>query len=515
MPELPEVEVLRRSLEPRLVGRRVERVGVSNPALRERVSRADLERRLNGRRIISMRRRAKYLLADASGDVTLVVHLGMSGRLSLLPADAPRHRHEHVSIYVDRGERLAFRDPRRFGLLMALPTASLETDRHFRDLGVEPLGEELSGARLRTLANRRRGPVKGFVMNANLVVGVGNIYASEALFQAGVHPRRSVARIAPARWDTLASAIRDVLGSGYRGGRHDAQRLSRHQWSRGLLQGLIGGLRTGGRTLQAVRAVDSAHRAGGSQHLLLSGLPEVGCVTEAVLIDMGGVILDMRSSNGVPSGQLDHRGRQALLRRLGGGLEAQDLERIVFEPWRLEYRQRYRRGREADLAPYLSELRRRGGSRLSDMELLEVWFAPYGESLRAMPGAVDAVEALRQRGLKVAVVSNVPLPGELYRVVLEREGFDGLVNTFRFSYDSGHRKPSPFMLRSALGELGVTRAAAVMVGDRQQSDVAAGRAAGVGTIWIRSEHAQGPAPDWTLPSISLLPELIERIGPSG
>jgi len=206
------VEVLRRSLEPRLIGRCVQRVEVHDGRLREKTSKRRLEARLIGRRVVSLRRRAKYLLNDLSGDETLVVHLGMSGRLSLLPAALERQDHEHVSIYLDGEQRLAFRDPRRFGLLLALPTATLADDRRFRHLGLEPLGGELTGAELRRLAAGRRGPVKNFLMNCSLLVGVGNIYASEALFEAGIHPARSVARIAPPRWDRLAEAVRGVLG---------------------------------------------------------------------------------------------------------------------------------------------------------------------------------------------------------------------------------------------------------------------------------------------------------------
>lgn len=234
---------------------------------------------------------------------------------------------------------------------------------------------------------------------------------------------------------------------------------------------------------------------------------------DAVLLDMGGVLLDMGASNGVPPSQLDFRGRQALLRLLDGGssLSLEDLEPIVFGPWRREYRRRHVRGREAEIAPHLDELRRRTGSRRGDLELLAAWFGPFGESLRPLPGALDAVQALRGLGLQLALVSNVPLPGALYREVLDRGGFAELIDTFRFSYDSGHRKPSPFMLRSALRELEVAADRAVMVGDRKESDVAAGRAAGTGTIWIRSEHSHGPEPDWTLPSIGALPELLNRI----
>ncbi len=211
MPELPEVEVLRRSLEPVLVGERIERLRVWNPALREPVDSRALARRCKGRRVLGLRRRAKYLWIDLEGDSTLVVHLGMSGRLTLVAAEEPRQNHEHVAFFLESGRRLRFRDPRRFGLVLALPTAGLDGDRHFAHLGVEPLGGELDGDRLRELTVGRRGPVKSFLLNGQIVVGVGNIYASEALFQAGIHPGRSVARISLARWKALADAVREVL----------------------------------------------------------------------------------------------------------------------------------------------------------------------------------------------------------------------------------------------------------------------------------------------------------------
>ncbi len=135
----------------------------------------------------------------------------MSGRLTLEPAAAPAARHEHVAFRLGNGRRLAFRDPRRFGLVLALPTRRLAADPHFAHLGIEPLGPELTGDRLRRLAHGRRGPVKGFLMDGRLVVGVGNIYACEALHRAGIHPRRSVARIAAARWRRLAAAVRATL----------------------------------------------------------------------------------------------------------------------------------------------------------------------------------------------------------------------------------------------------------------------------------------------------------------
>jgi formamidopyrimidine-DNA glycosylase len=212
MPELPEVEVLRRSLEPRLVGRELAGAWSGGRRLREPVPAVALAELL-GRCIVALRRRAKYLLVDFSGGVTVAFHLGMSGRLTLEPAGAPRHRHEHVALALAGGERLRLVDPRRFGLVLVLPGAGLEGDRHFRHLGPEPLAEGFSGGTLQHAASGRRGPVKTLLMDASVVAGVGNIYASEALHRAGIHPRRSVGRIGVERWRRLAAAVREVLAA--------------------------------------------------------------------------------------------------------------------------------------------------------------------------------------------------------------------------------------------------------------------------------------------------------------
>jgi formamidopyrimidine-DNA glycosylase len=210
MPELPEIEVLRRSLEPLLPGDVIEGVSVHNAALRERVQPRVLARRARGR-IEGLRRRSKYLLIDLQGGSTLAIHLGMSGRLTLVAAAAPPEPHEHVSFRLRSGRRLRLRDPRRFGLVLALPTAGLPADPHFAHLGVEPLDGAFSGELLRGRAAGRRGPVKSFLMDARIVVGIGNIYATEALFGAGIHPARSVGRIAAASWDRLAQSAVAVL----------------------------------------------------------------------------------------------------------------------------------------------------------------------------------------------------------------------------------------------------------------------------------------------------------------
>jgi len=194
-----------------MVGDTVETVDVRERRLREPVRTAALRRHLTGRRLVEIGRRAKYLLLHFEGGSTLVVHLGMSGRLTLAPADAPREPHEHAAFRLASGRKLRFRDPRRFGVLFALPTASIATDRHFRALGLEPLDEGFSATAFAFAGRRRSCAVKAMLMDASVVVGVGNIYASEALHRAGIHPTRSVARISRARWDRLAAAVVAVL----------------------------------------------------------------------------------------------------------------------------------------------------------------------------------------------------------------------------------------------------------------------------------------------------------------
>ena len=143
--------------------------------------------------------------------------------------------------------------------------------------------------------------------------------------------------------------------------------------------------------------------------------------------------------------------------------------------------------------------------------MLGAWFRPYGEMLVAFDGAADTLRELRRRGLRVGLVSNVPMPGVLYRKILERDGLAESIETFHFSYDDGHRKPSPAMIRHALTALDITPEAALMVGDRRESDIASGRAAGVTTVWLRREDAGGPSPDHTIDELSELPALIERL----
>ena len=217
MPELPEIEVLKRSLEPHLVGRRFERVAVRAKELREPLDRRALSG-VKGRTVLGLRRRSKYLLIDLDGSAragdrpkTLVVHLGMSGRLTLVAPEEPREAHLHLVFGLDDGRELRFRDPRRFGLVFVAPTETLDSDRRFSRLGREPLTPALDGAELAAIAAGLTAPAKAFLMDAHRLVGVGNIYATEALFRAGIRPDRSVAKLGPARFDRLASAVVAVL----------------------------------------------------------------------------------------------------------------------------------------------------------------------------------------------------------------------------------------------------------------------------------------------------------------
>ena len=185
MPELPEVETTRRSLLPALQGHRVTQVIVHEHRLRWPVP-SELSA-LRGQRIDALERRGKYLLMRTRAG-TALVHLGMSGSLRLARPDTARRPHDHIELALDSGWLVRFHDPRRFGCFLWLTTPP-QTHPLLADLGPEPLEEGFDGPYLFTLS-RRRAPVKSFIMDSHVVVGVGNIYANEALFKAGIHPLR-------------------------------------------------------------------------------------------------------------------------------------------------------------------------------------------------------------------------------------------------------------------------------------------------------------------------------------
>ena len=207
MPELPEVETSRRGIEPYLVGERIDSIDIRERRLRWPIAR-EVDTRLPGATVTSVDRRAKYLLLKTA-EGTAIIHLGMSGSVYIVEQGTPAGVHEHFDLNLASGQALRYRDPRRFG---SLHWADNPADHWLlRDLGPEPLGPDFGGEYLWEKSRGRKVAVKPFIMNAAIVVGVGNIYASEALFIAGIHPRRAAGRIALQRYEMLADAIRHVL----------------------------------------------------------------------------------------------------------------------------------------------------------------------------------------------------------------------------------------------------------------------------------------------------------------
>ena len=208
MPELPEVETIRRGLDRRLRGARIGRVEVYESRLRRPLDAAGIAV-LHGRRIEHVGRRGKYLLFDVGDGLCWLVHLGMSGRLVLGPPGRPRVPHEHVRVSFDPPAALVYADPRRFGLMRVGQTGDLE---ELGFLGPEPLGEEFGAETLRKRLRASCREIKTALLDQRLVAGIGNIYANEILFRAGVRPTRRAFRLRGADYARLAEATRAVLG---------------------------------------------------------------------------------------------------------------------------------------------------------------------------------------------------------------------------------------------------------------------------------------------------------------
>ena len=214
MPELPEVETSRRGIEPHIIDTRVSRVLIRNRSLRWPVSR-DVDRNLPGQTISSVTRRAKYLLINTKNG-SAILHLGMSGSVFIVDRDTPARVHDHVDITFDSGKILRFRDPRRFGSLHWSKQALQH--KLLKSLGPEPLDDYFDGDYLWAQSRGRSVSIKQFIMNAKIVVGVGNIYASESLFLAGINPKRTAGRVSRSRYQKLAAVIKDVLGKAIKAG---------------------------------------------------------------------------------------------------------------------------------------------------------------------------------------------------------------------------------------------------------------------------------------------------------
>lgn len=210
MPELPEVETIRRGIEPHVLGRTINHVVVRDARLRWPVAK-DFGASITGKKILVAARRGKYLLLQLDNSDRILIHLGMSGRLFVLKLGHPLQKHDHVDLELSGGVLLRFQDPRRFGAVLNWP-AHEATHPLLDNMGPEPFSDEFSGDYLFELSRGRSLPVKSFVMDGRVVVGAGNIYAAESLFRAGIRPGKAAGKVTRAQYQLLARKIRAVLG---------------------------------------------------------------------------------------------------------------------------------------------------------------------------------------------------------------------------------------------------------------------------------------------------------------
>lgn len=231
MPELPEVETVRMGLLPVLEGHNFVRVETRRAGLRVPFPK-DFAKRLTGRHVKRLWRRAKYLLAELDQGETLVIHLGMSGRMSVTAAGTERKlgqyvydvalpepgKHDHVVLETDTPARIVFTDHRRFGLMTLIDTATIEDDKLFKGLGVEPLSDAFDAAYLAKALKGKKTPIKSALLDQRVIAGIGNIYACEALFRAGISPKRLAAKVSKASLALLLAAIKAVLKEAIKAG---------------------------------------------------------------------------------------------------------------------------------------------------------------------------------------------------------------------------------------------------------------------------------------------------------
>jgi len=218
MPELPEVETVRSGLAPSMEGHVIARADVNRPDLRWPFP-ENMAARLTGTRVTSLRRRSKYVLADLDTGETLIIHLGMSGRMTVSgdPLGQFHHthpapeKHDHVVLHMDSGARITFNDPRRFGAMDLVPTATLEDHWLIAKIGPEPLGNAFNETYLAARLKGRNTPIKTALLDQRIVAGLGNIYVCEVLHRTGINPTRKAGSLSRARVATLVPAVRNVL----------------------------------------------------------------------------------------------------------------------------------------------------------------------------------------------------------------------------------------------------------------------------------------------------------------
>ncbi len=213
MPELPEVEVTRQGLLPHLSGRQVTKISWSSKRLRLPMPRKLLQQEIQGNRVRTVDRRAKYLLIRMENGAVLVIHLGMTGKLGMFTGKAARASHDHLRLRLDNDMELRFNDARRFGSISVWPSdmAPELEDEFDQAQGLEPFGADFTAENLVQLARRRRITVKSFLMDSRIIAGIGNIYANETLFAAALHPETPVNRVSYAQWEAIVSHCRQIL----------------------------------------------------------------------------------------------------------------------------------------------------------------------------------------------------------------------------------------------------------------------------------------------------------------
>ena len=253
MPELPEVETVRRGLEPAMAGQRLILVEQRRKDLRFPFP-ARFKERLEGQRVTGLSRRAKYLVLHLSSEEALIMHLGMSGRFTVEMGDKTskpgefHHEtkgtspHDHVVFHMENGARITYNDPRRFGFMDLVPSASLSESKHFKAMGIEPLGNELDGKLIQTLFTDKKAPLKAALLDQRLIAGLGNIYVCEALHRSGLSPKRLAGTLSGKRGmmkgkaELLATTIRDVLTEAVQAGGSSLRDYAQTDGSLGYFQ---------------------------------------------------------------------------------------------------------------------------------------------------------------------------------------------------------------------------------------------------------------------------------------
>ena len=273
MPELPEVQTVLTTLQPRLLGLRIEQVEVFLEKIIKAPHPREFVALLRGRSITGLRRRGKYLLLELDGSHLLAVHLRMTGRLVYSSPEKPRDKHVHLVFYLNNGDELRFQDMRQFGTMNLMPVASFEAFCSQKGLGPDALDPALTGDLFEKRFQGRRGQIKKLLLDQSPVAGIGNIYANEILWRVRIHPERTIASLTPVDMEGLYRAMRSVLEDGSSRPGHHAAGLRRWRRKSGQLSVTVGCSRTGGRAMSQVWKRDHQAEDRWAQFFCLPRLP--------------------------------------------------------------------------------------------------------------------------------------------------------------------------------------------------------------------------------------------------